>query len=114
MTRIRGCLVAGATTCTVRAANRLGASALMQGLADGYFIIPSTVGNYLAGAGLAPVAPDHGDVRGVEAEVRERGARLLAVPGGRSGDHFHRELGRSLWGHCGTERGADGLPTALQ
>jgi succinate dehydrogenase flavoprotein subunit len=114
MSTIPGLFVLGEANFSDHGANRLGASALMQGLADGYFIIPNTVGNYLAGAGLAPVAPDHAAVRGVEAAVRERVTRLLAVAGKYSVDHFHRELGRILWEHCGMERSADGLRTALQ
>jgi succinate dehydrogenase flavoprotein subunit len=114
MSTIPGLFVLGEANFSDHGANRLGASALMQGLADGYFIIPNTVGNYLAGARLSPVAPDHAAVRGVEVAVRERIARLLAVAGNHSVDHFHRELGRILWQHCGMERSADGLRTALQ
>ena len=113
MSTIPGLFVLGEANFSDHGANRLGASALMQGLADGYFIIPNTLGDYLAGGGLAPVAPDHPEVRGVETTVRERVARLLAINGNRTVDHFHRELGRIMWQHCGMERSADGLRSAL-
>ena len=113
MSTIPGLFVLGEANFSDHGANRLGASALMQGLADGYFIIPNTLGDYLAGGGLAPVTPDHPEVRGVETTVRERVARLLAINGNRTVDHFHRELGRIMWQHCGMERSADGLRSAL-
>src|SRR5207249_9349007 len=75
MSTIPGLFVLGEANFSDHGANRLGASALMQGLADGYFIIPNTLGDYLAGGGLAPVAPDHPEVLGVETTVRERVAR---------------------------------------
>ena len=113
MSTIPGLFVLGEANFSDHGANRLGASALMQGLADGYFVIPITVGDYLAGARAAKVAPDHALVRGVEAEVRARIARLLDVKGKRTVDHFHRELGQLMWQHCGMERSAGGLRAAL-
>jgi len=113
MSTIPGLFVLGEANFSDHGANRLGASALMQGLADGYFIIPNTLGDYLAGGGLAPVTPDHPEIGGVETTVRERVARLLAINGNRTVDHFHRELGRIMWQHCGMERSADGLRSAL-
>jgi succinate dehydrogenase / fumarate reductase flavoprotein subunit len=113
MSTIPGLFVLGEANFSDHGANRLGASALMQGLADGYFIIPNTVGDYLAGAGVAPVGPDHAEVRSIEKAVQERVARLLAVNGRHTVDHFHRELGRIMWQHCGMERSAEGLRAAL-
>ncbi|HEV8357647.1 MAG TPA: fumarate reductase/succinate dehydrogenase flavoprotein subunit [Gemmatimonadales bacterium] len=113
MSTIPGLFVLGEANFSDHGANRLGASALMQGLADGYFVLPNTLGDYLAGARVARVAPDHALVRRVEAEVRERIARLLGVSGKKTVDHFHRELGQIMWQHCGMERSADGLRAAL-
>jgi hypothetical protein len=95
-------------------ANRLGASALMQGLADGYFIIPNTIGDYLARSKPATMDPDHSAVRATESEVRERTARLLGVHGSRPVDAFHRELGKVMWDGCGMARSAGGLRGALE
>src|ERR1041385_9162428 len=113
MSTIPGLFVLGEANFSDHGANRLGASALMQGLADGYFIVPSTVGDYLATTRTAPLPADHPDVRGTEWAVRDRVARLLAVGGKRTVDHFHRELGRIMWQHCGMERSAEGLRAAL-
>jgi succinate dehydrogenase / fumarate reductase flavoprotein subunit len=113
MSTIPGLFVLGEANFSDHGANRLGASALMQGLADGYFIVPSTVGDYLATTRTAPLPADHPDVRRTESAVRERVARLLAVGGKRTVDHFHRELGRLMWQHCGMERNAGGLGEAL-
>jgi succinate dehydrogenase / fumarate reductase flavoprotein subunit len=85
----------------------------MQGLADGYFILPYTIGDYVAQAKLAPVTADHTAFRQAEAEVRERTARLLAVGGSRSVDAFHRELGTLLWNQCGMARNRAGLEDAI-
>ncbi|HEV7501474.1 MAG TPA: fumarate reductase/succinate dehydrogenase flavoprotein subunit, partial [Vicinamibacteria bacterium] len=95
-------------------ANRLGASALMQGLADGYFVIPYTIGDYLATAGLSKVAADHPAFREAEAAVAARVQKVLSINGQRTVDSFHRELGRLMWEYCGMARSAEGLQTALQ
>jgi succinate dehydrogenase / fumarate reductase flavoprotein subunit len=85
----------------------------MQGLADGYFIVPLTIGDYLGSTKLDPVSADDDDVRSTEQAVRERTERLLSVKGGRTVTSFHRELGRTMWEYCGMARSADGLRTAL-
>jgi succinate dehydrogenase / fumarate reductase flavoprotein subunit len=113
MSTIPGLHVIGEANFSDHGANRLGASALMQGLADGYFILPSTVSDYLAGARLAPVDTSHAEFRRVEAEVAERMRTFLAIKGKRTVDSFHRELGRLLWDRCGMARNAAGLREAL-
>jgi succinate dehydrogenase / fumarate reductase flavoprotein subunit len=113
MSTLPGLHVIGEANFSDHGANRLGASALMQGLADGYFVLPYTIGNYLASTKLAPVAADHGDVKAVEAEVAKRNATLLAIDGKRSTASFHRELGKIMWEHCGMARNEQGLTRAL-
>ena len=113
MSTLPGLHVIGEANFSDHGANRLGASALMQGLADGYFIIPSTIGDYLARTSLDPVADDHPAVVAVEAEVRGRTQRLLDIGGSRSAASFHRELGRLLWEKCGMARNETGLEAAL-
>jgi succinate dehydrogenase / fumarate reductase flavoprotein subunit len=113
MSTIPGLHVVGEANFSDHGANRLGASALMQGLADGYFIVPLTIGDYLATAKLAPLTTEHPEVRTTIGAVEQRLQRLLAVHGRRSADSFHRELGRVLWEHCGMARSVDGLQKAL-
>ncbi len=113
MSTIPGLHVLGEANFSDHGANRLGASALMQGLADGYFVIPYTIGNYLAGQKLEPVSKDHPEVRAVEREVEERTRRLLGIKGKRSVQSFHRELGKVMWEYCGMARNAQGLQEAL-
>jgi succinate dehydrogenase / fumarate reductase, flavoprotein subunit len=113
MSTIPGLHVIGEANFSDHGANRLGASALMQGLADGYFILPSTVSDYLASARPAPVDTSHPEFRRVEAEVAERTRKLLAIKGKRTVDSFHRELGRILWDKCGMARNAAGLEQAI-
>ena len=113
MSSIPGLHVLGEANFSDHGANRLGASALMQGLADGYFIIPVTIGDYLATAKPAPVTTDHPEFRRVEAEVAGRVRRLLDARGRRTVDSFHRELGHLMWEHCGMARSAEGLRAAL-
>jgi succinate dehydrogenase / fumarate reductase flavoprotein subunit len=113
MSTIPGLHVIGEANFSDHGANRLGASALMQGLADGYFILPYTVGDYLAQAKLAKVTPEHAEFRKVEAEVQERTKKLLATNGSRSVDSFHRELGALMWDACGMSRNAGGLKQAM-
>jgi succinate dehydrogenase / fumarate reductase flavoprotein subunit len=113
MSTIPGLHVLGEANFSDHGANRLGASALMQGLADGYFVIPVTIGDYLASTKLAPVAPDHAEFRRVEEEVRGRTTRLLGSRGTRSVDSFHKELGHLMWEKCGMARSPAGLREAL-
>jgi succinate dehydrogenase / fumarate reductase flavoprotein subunit len=114
MSTIPGLFVLGEANFSDHGANRLGASALMQGLADGYFIIPNTIGDYLATTRPGPTPADQAEGRAVEAQVTSRVGRLLGINGSRSVDSFHRELGRILWDHCGMARSADGLREALE
>lgn len=114
MSTLPGLHVIGEANFSDHGANRLGASALMQGLADGYFIIPSTIGDYLARTPLEPVGADQPAVRAAEAEVDRRTQRLLDVDGSRSVDSFHRELGRLMWDKCGMARTEAGLLEALE
>jgi succinate dehydrogenase / fumarate reductase flavoprotein subunit len=110
---IPGLFVAGEANFSDQGANRLGASALMQGLADGYFILPYTVPDYLAGAGLEKVERSHPACREVEAEVQSRIDGLLKVQGKRTVDSLHRELGRVMWDDCGMTRSEASLRHAL-
>jgi len=114
MSTIPGLFVLGEANFSDHGANRLGASALMQGLADGYFIIPYTIGDYLARTRHAPVPADHPEVRGAVAAVRARLERLLAPDGKRTPTAFYRELGHLLWEDCGMTRNRAGLERALQ
>jgi succinate dehydrogenase / fumarate reductase flavoprotein subunit len=114
MSTIPGLHVLGEANFSDHGANRLGASALMQGLADGYFIIPYTLGDYLTQAKLDPISTDHAAFRDAESEISARLGKLLEVNGSRSSDSIHRELGRVMWEHCGMARNADGLKTALK
>ncbi|MGQ0553387.1 MAG: fumarate reductase/succinate dehydrogenase flavoprotein subunit [Planctomycetota bacterium] len=114
MSTIPGLHVIGEANFSDHGSNRLGASALMQGLADGYFVLPYTIGHYFASGKLAPVSTEHAEFRRVEAEAGERVKRLLAVNGQRSPDSFHRELGRLMWDKVGMARDAQGLRATLQ
>jgi len=105
--------VLGEANFSDHGANRLGASALMQGLADGYFIAPYTLGEYLAGASLGEVSPTDEACKEVLAEVKQRTVRLLGVNGSRSVDSFHRELGMLMLDRCGMSRTAEGLTEAI-
>ncbi len=114
MTTIPGLYAAGEANFSDHGANRLGASALMQGLADGYFVLPATIANYLAGRlGKAVVPTDHPAFQAAEAEVTARYDGYLATKGTRSVDWFHRELGKIVWDYCGMERTQTGLEKAL-
>jgi succinate dehydrogenase / fumarate reductase, flavoprotein subunit len=114
MSTLSGLHVLGEANFSDHGANRLGASALMQGLADGYFIIPYTIGNYLASEKHDPICADHPEVKNAKRAVAERTQRLLGVKGNKSPTYFHRELGRIMWEHCGMARSESGLTTALQ
>ncbi|MEK6609120.1 MAG: fumarate reductase/succinate dehydrogenase flavoprotein subunit [Myxococcota bacterium] len=104
MSTIPGLYVLGEANFSDHGANRLGASALMQGLADGYFILPYTIGDYLARGGLEKVGADHPECRRMEQEVSVRTQKMLAISGKRTVDSIHRELGKLLWDHCGMAR----------
>jgi len=112
MSTIDGLFVMGEANFSDHGANRLGASALMQGLADGYFIIPYTVGGYLAGTEFADVTTDHGAFKETENDAQSRLTRLLAINGKRTVDDFHKELGLVMWDYCGMARNNDGLEKA--
>jgi succinate dehydrogenase / fumarate reductase flavoprotein subunit len=114
MSTIPGLHVIGEANFSDHGANRLGASALMQGLADGYFVIPLTIGDYLASAKVEAIGTDHQDVRATVAAVQDRTRRLTSIGGTRSATSFHRELGKIVWEDCGMARSADGLRKALQ
>jgi succinate dehydrogenase / fumarate reductase flavoprotein subunit len=113
MSTIPGLHVAGEANFSDHGANRLGASALMQGLADGYFVLPNTIGDYLASHKLEPVSADAPEVKAAVADVRARTTKLLGIRGKRTVASFHRELGLLMWDRCGMARSADGLKEAL-
>ena len=113
MTTIDGLYAIGEANFSDHGANRLGASALMQGLADGYFILPYTIGDYLAQTKLDPVGPEHRAFREVQADVDARVRKLVTAGGRKTADAFHRELGRLMWDQCGMSRNAAGLQDAL-
>jgi len=110
---IPGLFVLGEANFSDHGANRLGASALMQGLSDGYFVIPYTVGNYLATNKFAKVDASNSEVQSAVASVQQMTDKLLSIKGKRTVDSFHRELGKIMWDHCGMSRTAQGLETAI-
>jgi len=110
---IPGLFVTGEANFSDHGANRLGASALMQGLADGYFVLPNTINDYLADAPFDPVPEDHPAVLEARAAVEDRISRLMNASGKRSVDSFHKELGQIMWEYCGMERTEEGLRTAI-
>ena len=112
MTNVPGLFALGEANFSDHGANRLGASALMQGLADGYFVAPYTIGNYLANMPYEKVSTDHEEFKKAEAEVNERINKLLTINGNKTVDEFHRELGKIMWDYCGMSRTADGLKQA--
>ena len=114
MTTIPGLFAIGEANFSDHGANRLGASALMQGLADGYFILPYTIGDYLASAKLDKVGTNHSVVKEAESCIVQQTIRLLEIRGKRTVTSFHRELGKLLWEHCGMARTEAGLKMALQ
>ena len=113
MSTIPGLHVIGEANFSDHGANRLGASALMQGLADGYFILPNTISDYLASAKLETLDPSHPECRLVQEEATVLTRRLLDIKGSRTVDSFHRELGKLMWDKCGMARNAAGLREAL-
>ncbi len=110
---IPGLFVTGEANFSDHGANRLGASALMQGLADGYFVLPNTIRDYLAKGPFEPLAEDHPAVVEARTAVEERTRRLLAINGERSVDSFHKELGHIMWEYVGMERTEEGLLKAI-
>ncbi len=114
MTNVTGLYAIGEANFSDHGANRLGASALMQGLADGYFVIPYTIGNYLSGHLGQALSTETDAFRATEADVQERIKKLLSINGKRSADSFHRELGKIVWDYCGITRTAGGLKKALE
>jgi succinate dehydrogenase / fumarate reductase flavoprotein subunit len=114
MTTIPGCYCAGEANFSDHGANRLGASALMQGLADGYFVLPYTVGDYLANeirTGKIPTNSPEFDT--AEKGVKERLEKFVSIKGTKSADHFHKRLGKVMWNNVGMARNADGLKEAM-
>jgi succinate dehydrogenase / fumarate reductase flavoprotein subunit len=110
---IPGLFVTGEANFSDHGANRLGASALMQGLADGYFVLPNTIRDYLAKGPFDKLGEDHPAVAEARTRVEQRTERLLAINGERSVDSFHRELGNIMWEYCGMERSEEGLLKAI-
>ncbi|MFO0229417.1 fumarate reductase/succinate dehydrogenase flavoprotein subunit [Gemmatimonas sp.] len=113
MSTIPGLHVAGEANFSDHGANRLGASALMQGLADGYFVLPYTIGDYLASTKLEKVDTSHAEFRAAEQAVRDRQTTFLGIKGKRTVDSFHKELGKIMWDYCGMARDRDGLTKAI-
>lgn len=114
MSTLPGLFVLGEANFSDHGANRLGASALMQGLADGYFVIPATIGGYLAGTNLPPVSSEQAEFSQAEKETGERIQTLMKVRGKTPVDDFHRRLGKLMWDSCGMARNKAGLETLLQ
>ncbi|KAB8330868.1 FAD-binding protein, partial [Scytonema tolypothrichoides VB-61278] len=114
MSTIPGLFVAGEANFSDHGANRLGASALMQGLADGYFVLPYTIANFLAQIKPDGMSTDRPEFAAVEQDVAARTQRLLSVNGKRTVDSFHRELGKLMWDECGMGRNDAGLKRALE
>jgi len=113
MSTIPGLYVIGEANFSDHGANRLGASALMQGLADGYFVLPNTINDYMASAKLDKVDANHAAARDAEDQVVQTTSKLLHNKGSRSVDSFHRELGKLMWDYCGMSRNEEGLKHAL-
>jgi len=115
MSNVPGLFVLGEANFSDHGANRLGASALMQGLADGYFVIPYTIGDYLAGQkpGSRP-SPDAPEFHAAEENIRAMTSRLLGIKGRETVSHFHKRLGKIMWEHCGMARTRAGLEEAIR
>ncbi|MCU0453883.1 MAG: fumarate reductase/succinate dehydrogenase flavoprotein subunit [Bacteroidetes bacterium] len=114
MSTIPGLYVIGEANFSDHGANRLGASALMQGLADGYFILPYTIGDYLASTKFPAVGTDHADFKRTETEIQKQVEKLMSVNGKTTVDEFHRQLGKIMWDHVGMARNAAGLKKAAK
>ncbi len=113
MSNIPGLYVIGEANFSDHGANRLGASALMQGLADGYFVLPNTIGDFLAEHRPDGLTADGNEFRTVENDVADNVKKLLSINGSRSVDSFHKELGKIVWDYCGMSRNKEGLQKAL-
>jgi succinate dehydrogenase / fumarate reductase, flavoprotein subunit len=113
MSTIPGLHVIGEANFSDHGANRLGASALMQGLADGYFVLPATIADYLASVKPDKIDPTHPACVQAEAQIAQYTSRLLGIKGKRTVDSFHRELGKLMWDLCGMARSAEGLRQAI-
>jgi succinate dehydrogenase / fumarate reductase flavoprotein subunit len=113
MSTIPGCFVLGEANFSDHGANRLGASALMQGLSDGYFVIPYTIGNYLAQTGAGSVSPDGPEVKEALDSVKQRVDQLLTPNGKKSSRSYHKELGQIMWEYAGMARNEAGLKKAI-
>jgi len=113
MTTIPGCFALGEANFSDHGANRLGASALMQGLSDGYFVLPYTIGNYLASAGAGSVSPDGPEVKAALDSVKQRLDTLLSIDGKRSSRSYHKHLGQIMWEYAGMARNEKGLKKAI-
>jgi succinate dehydrogenase / fumarate reductase flavoprotein subunit len=111
---IPGLFIIGEANFSDHGANRLGASALMQGLADGYFVIPYTIGNYFVQTGAQNISTDRKEFKDVEKQTEERLNKLLSIGGKQTPDYFHRRLGKIMWEFCGMARTEQGLKKALQ
>jgi succinate dehydrogenase / fumarate reductase, flavoprotein subunit len=114
MSTIPGLFVLGEANFSDHGANRLGASALMQGLSDGYFVIPFTLGNYIASNKLEKIDESHPEIRNVQACVQQTIDKLLNIKGKRTVDSFHKQLGKIVWDYCGMSRNAQGLESAAE
>jgi succinate dehydrogenase / fumarate reductase flavoprotein subunit len=114
MSNMPGLFVMGEANFSDHGSNRLGASALMQGLADGYFIIPYTIGGYIAGTPLEEVTTDHPAFKEASEQCESRIRNLLSINGSRTVDDFHKKLGQILWEYCGMARNEEGLLKAKE
>jgi succinate dehydrogenase / fumarate reductase flavoprotein subunit len=114
MSTLPGLFVLGEANFSDHGANRLGASALMQGLADGYFVLPCTIGHYLASSKAAKLSPTHAEFKRAEDQLKASQAKLLSIRGKRTVTSLHRELGKLLWDKCGMARNETGLKEALK
>lgn len=110
---VPGLFVTGEANFSDHGANRLGASALMQGLADGYFVLPNTINDYLADGPFEQVDESHPEAVQAKEEVTSRLDKLLSINGSRTVDSFHKELGHIMWDYCGMERNEEGLRKAI-
>ncbi len=114
MSTIPGLFVGGEANFSDHGANRLGASALMQGLADGYFVLPNTVSDYIAQTKMEPVTKDHDAFKSGVDSIQKEISKLLNIKGSRTVESFHKELGRIMWNNCGMSRNEKGLKEALE
>ncbi len=112
MTNVPGLYALGEANFSDHGANRLGASALMQGLADGYFVIPYTLGDYLAGLPSTKISVDHEEFVKAEKAAKDQINKFLSINGSKSVDYFHKKLGKIMWDYCGMSRTAEGLQKA--